>query len=117
MTVKIVTDAAAEAGFTVTETDRPAGDGSPRGWRRLELDITTDPGGAYQFRAIFRFNPETGFWRWDRGYEGTSLRIFSAARLAERLRAGGPAAVPAIEADAAAVTRRADRIRARRRAP
>jgi hypothetical protein len=85
MTVKIITDAAAAAGYTVTETDRPADERSPRHRRRLELDITTDPGGAYQFRAYFWFNPMTGFWRWDRGYEGAGLRIFSITRLADRL--------------------------------
>jgi hypothetical protein len=97
MTVKIITTAAEAAGYTVTETDRPAA-ASPRhrSPRRLELDITTDPGGAYQFRAYFWFNEATGFWRWDRGYEGAGLRIFSVARLAERLAeaAAKPAAVP-----------------------
>lgn len=86
MSVADIVHAARAAGFTVTET---CTDG-----RRLALDITTDPGGPYQFRAYFRLNPATGFWRWDRSYYGTSERIFSMASLTARLTAAARQRAP-----------------------
>jgi hypothetical protein len=76
--ITMVTTAAVEAGFTVSEVKR-------RG-SRICLDITTDPS-VFQFEAYFK-ETSKGFWGWDIGYHhvaGNAVKIYSIRSLIAEL--------------------------------